>query len=67
MALIRPVPYMAIIIMANRFCPINDRICIGGIDLHKDTMFVVALNPRTGAFANCSSSRWKNYAHFLMQ
>lgn len=27
--------------------PINDKLCVG-IDLHKDTLFVVALNPPTG-------------------
>ena len=33
--------------MHANFRPINDQLCVG-IDLHKDTMFVVALDPRTG-------------------
>lgn len=45
--LIHDGPYMEISIMTHIARPINDRLCVG-IDLHKDTLFVVALEPGTG-------------------
>lgn len=40
-------PYMEKLIMPRIARPINDRLCVG-IDLHKDTLFVVALQPASG-------------------
>lgn len=49
--LIPKAPYMEIAIMTKRTThinrPITDKLCLG-IDLHKDTLFVVALDPATG-------------------
>jgi transposase len=49
--LILKAPYMEIAIMTTRTTrfnrPVTDKLCVG-IDLHKDTLFVVALNPATG-------------------
>jgi transposase len=38
---------MEIVIMQHIRLPVNDRWCVG-IDLHKETLFVVAFDPRTG-------------------
>jgi transposase len=40
-------PYMERFIMARIHRSINDKFCVG-VDLHKDTLFVVGLDPRTG-------------------
>lgn len=41
-------PHTETSIMHTTIRPINDKLCVG-IDLHKDTLFVVGLDPRTGA------------------
>ncbi|MBI1336120.1 MAG: hypothetical protein GC164_04055, partial [Phycisphaera sp.] len=45
--LTRNSPHMENTIMAYIARPINDRLCVG-IDLHKDSLFVVTLQPATG-------------------
>jgi transposase len=40
-------PYMENIIMVQLHTSVNDRLCVG-IDLHRDTMTVACLDPRTG-------------------